>query len=182
MSTIGANATQFNLLNRSQIFEVMLRDVAIPVALLRAGWFMENAAWDVAAAREGQIHSYLQPLDRTIEMVSVRDIGSVAADLLREDWVGVRTIELSGPRKYSPNDEAAGFAAALGRPVKVLAVPRDCWEERFRSEGMGHPEARIGMLDGFNEGWIDFGRPGVERRSGSVPFEDVLRDLIAPQN
>jgi NAD(P)H dehydrogenase (quinone) len=52
---------------------------------------MENAAWDVAGAREGRFDSYLQPLDHAIEMVSVRDIGRTAADLLREDWAGVRT-------------------------------------------------------------------------------------------
>jgi hypothetical protein len=31
--------------------------VSIPVAFLRAAWFIENAAWDVAAACEGQIRS-----------------------------------------------------------------------------------------------------------------------------
>jgi NAD(P)H dehydrogenase (quinone) len=82
LSTIGAQASEFNSLNRSAIFESALRSVGIPVAFLRAAWFMENAAWDVGAACEGQIKSYLQ--HRRIEMVSVRDIGRTAADLMRE--------------------------------------------------------------------------------------------------
>lgn len=178
LSTVGAQATAFNLLNWAGFFETALADTGLPVALLRAAWFMENAAWDLPAAREGRIASYLQPLDRAIEMVSTYDVGRTAADLLREDWTGTRIVELSGPRKYSPNDEAAGFAAALGRPVEALAVEREGWEARFRAEGMRHPEARIAMLDGFNEGWIDFAHEGAEHRTGTVAFETVLRHIV----
>ena len=179
LSTIGAHVQEFNLLNRSTLFEQMLANAAVPVAFLRPAWFMENAAWDLAAARSGRIESYLQPLDRKIDMVSTKDIGRAAADLLREDWSGVRIVELSGPQKYSPRDEAAAFAAALGRDVKVVEVPRAEWQQRFRREGMQHPEARIRMLDGFNEGWIDFQREGTERRQGSVELTQVLRELAA---
>jgi NAD(P)H dehydrogenase (quinone) len=178
LSTIGAQATAFNLLNWAGFFETALAGTGLPVALLRAAWFMENAAWDLGAAREGRIASYLQPVTRAIAMVSVRDVGRTAADLLREEWAGPRIVELSGPRKYSPNDEAAGFAAALGRPVEAVAVPREAWETRFRAEGMRHPEARIAMLDGFNQGWIDFARAGTEHRTGTVTFETVLRDMV----
>jgi NAD(P)H dehydrogenase (quinone) len=139
---------------------------------------MENAAWDLPAAREGHVASYLQPVDRAIEMVSTHDVGRTAADLLREDWAESRIIELSGPRKYSPIDEAAGFAAALGRPVEAVAVERQGWEARVRAEGLQHPQARIAMLDGFNEGWIDFAREGAEHRTGTVAFEMVLRHIV----
>jgi NAD(P)H dehydrogenase (quinone) len=179
LSTVGAQVREFNLLNRSSIFEKMLRSTGVPSVLLRAAWFMENAAWDLTAARSGKIESYLQPVERAIDMVSTQDIGEVAAELLRDNWTGVRVVELSGPSKYSPQDEAAGFAAALGHPVEVLAVPRDRWEQRFRSEGMLYPEARIRMLDGFNEGWIDFQRDGAEQRKGRIDFARVLRELAA---
>ena len=179
LSTIGAHVQEFNLLNRSTLFEHMLANAGVPVAFLRPAWFMENAAWDLAGARSGRIESYLQPLDRKIDMVSTKDIGRAAADLLREEWSGVRIVELSGPQKYSPRDEAAAFAAALGRDVKVVEVPRAEWEQRFRREGMQHPEARIRMLDGFNEGWIDFQREGTERRTGTVELARVLSELAA---
>ena len=179
LSTIGAHVQEFNLLNRSTLFEQMLASVGVPVAFLRPAWFMENAAWDLAAARSGRIESYLQPLDRKIDMVSAKDIGRAAADLLREEWSGVRIVELSGPQKYSPRDEAAAFAAALGRDVKAVEVPRAEWEQRFRREGMQHPEARIRMLDGFNEGWIDFQCEGTERRTGTVELAQVLSELAA---
>ncbi|ODA66519.1 NAD(P)H azoreductase [Methyloligella halotolerans] len=179
LSTVGAQASQFNLLNWAGIYETALEETGIPVAFLRAAWFMENAAWDVAAAREGRFNSHLQPLDHAIDRVSVKDIGRVAAELLQESWTGARTIELAGPRKYSPNDEAAGFAAALGHPVEAVVVPRDTWEAQFRSQGMQYPEGRMRMLDGFNQGWIDFEREGAERRTGEVTFEAVLSELVA---
>jgi NAD(P)H dehydrogenase (quinone) len=179
LSTVGAQATEFNLLNWAQFYEPALAATGAPVALLRAAWFMENAAWDVAGAREGRFDSYLQPLDHAIEMVSVHDIGRTVADLLREDWSGVRTVELCGPRKYSANDEAAGFAAALGHPVEAVIVPRESWEATFRAQGMQNPQGRIRMLDGFNEGWIEFERQGAERRTGTVTFETVLGELTA---
>lgn len=178
LSTIGAHVNEFNLLNNAGIMERMLAATAMPVALLRAAWFMENAAWDVASARSGRIESFLQPLDRGIDMVSTRDIGRVAAELLQEQWSGVRVIELSGPNKVSPLDIASGFAASLGHPVDAVAVPRATWEERFRRDGMLHPQARIRMLDGFNEGWIDFERKGTGSRVGTVTLEAVLADLV----
>ena len=35
------------------------------------------------------------------------------------------------------------------------------------------------MLDGFNEGWIDFEGGTAEQRIGATPLDRVLRDLVA---
>jgi len=179
LSTVGAQVAEFNLLNNSKITEEGLRTVHVPVAFLRAAWFMENASWDVEAAKKGIVSSFLQPLDHPIPMVATADIGSTAASLLRETWIGLRIVELEGPRRYSANDVAVGFAEAFGHPVRMEPVPRDTWEALFRSQGMKHPLARIRMIDGFNEGWIDFEGDGVEHRAGRIPLETVLKDLTA---
>ena len=34
------------------------------------------------------------------------------------------------------------------------------------------------MIDGFNEGWIDFEEDGAEHRVGKIPLETVLKDLV----
>ena len=179
LSTVGAQVAEFSLLNNSRITEEGLRKVSVPVVFLRAAWFMENASWDVEAARAGVVPSFLQPLDHPIAMVATADIGRTAAELLRESWTGLRIIELEGPRRYSANDVAAGFAEALGHPVRMEPVPRDTWKVLFRSQGMKHPLARIRMIDGFNEGWIDFEGDGAEHRVGRIPLETVLKDLTA---
>src|SRR5882724_9406862 len=86
LSTVGAQVAEFSLLNNSKITEEGLRTVSVPVVFLRSAWFMENASWDVEAAKAGVIPSFLQPLDHPIPMVATVDIGSTAADLLRESW------------------------------------------------------------------------------------------------
>ena len=179
LSTVGAQITEFTLLNNSKITEEGLRAVPVSVVFLRAAWFMENASWDVEAAKAGIVPSFLQPLDHPIPMVATADIGSKAADLLRQSWTGLRIVELEGPRRYLANDVAAGFAEALGHPVRMEPVPRNTWEALFRSQGMKHPLARIRMIDGFNEGWIDFEGDGAEHRAGRIPLEAVLKDLVA---
>jgi hypothetical protein len=35
------------------------------------------------------------------------------------------------------------------------------------------------MIDGFNEGWIEFEGGEVGSRKGDTPIEAVLRDLVA---
>jgi hypothetical protein len=43
---------------------------------------------------------------------------------------------------------------------------------------MKNPEPRIQMLDGFNEGWIEFEGNEAGSRKGKVALETVLRTLI----
>jgi uncharacterized protein YbjT (DUF2867 family) len=102
-------------------------------------------------------------------MVATADIGRVAEQLLRETWNGRSVVELEGPRRVTPNEIAATFAELLGRPVRMEAVPREAWEPLFRSQGMKNPIPRMRMLDGFNEGWIEFENgEGASRKERSL--------------
>jgi len=180
LSTIGAQATRSNLLTQHTIIEEALGTLPTPITFLRPAWFMENCSWDVApAGAQGVIPSFLQPLDRAVPMVATADIGKVAAGLLQVAWSGRRVIELEGPRRVTPNEIAATFAQLLNRSVRMEAVPRESWEALFKSQGMKNPTPRIRMLDGFNEGWIDFERGEVGSQKGSVALETVLKALIA---
>jgi uncharacterized protein YbjT (DUF2867 family) len=178
LSTIGADAAHDNLLTQRTLMEQAVGQLGLPVTILRPGWFMENALWDVAAARdEGVLRSFLQPADRPFPMVATQDVGSVAADLLLQDWDGRRLFELEGPARVAPNDLAAAFATTLGRPVKVEIVPRASWEALFKAQGMKHPLPRMRMLDGFNEGWIEFADQGRSALKGPTPLAEVIAKL-----
>jgi len=178
LSTIGADAPQPNLLNVLGRMEEALGSLPMPVTFLRAAWFMENAAWDIASAKKGLIQSYLQPLDRPVPMVSADDVGRAAAELLKERWEGKRVVELEGAQRVSPNALAAAFANVLGTPVRAEAVPRDRWESIFRSQGMKNPTPRMQMIDGFNAGWIDFPDRGAHARKGAISVDQAIATLI----
>ncbi|MFL9931094.1 NmrA family NAD(P)-binding protein [Paraburkholderia sp. RL18-103-BIB-C] len=180
LSTIGAQATETNLLTQRTLMEQALRELSMPVTFLRPGWFMENAEWDVAPARDkGVIPSFLQPLDKAVPMVATADVGRVAAQLLQQTWSGVRVVELEGPRRIAPIDIAAAFAKILHRQVLAEVVGRDTWEALFRSQGMKEPMPRMRMLDGFNQGWIAFEGKEADIVKGEVELETVLRALVS---
>jgi NAD(P)H dehydrogenase (quinone) len=179
LSTTGAQASQTNLLTQHTIIEKAISSVAMPLTVLRPAWFMENCSWDVAPAKErGVIPSFLQPLDKPVPMVATEDIGKTAAEILREQWSGHRVVELEGPTRVTPNDIAVTFTRLLGKPVRMEVVPHQSWEAFFRSQGMKNPMPRIQMLDGFNEGWIEFERGKAGSRKGTVTLEFVLNTLI----
>jgi uncharacterized protein YbjT (DUF2867 family) len=179
LSTIGAQAPQPNLLNQLGIMERELGTLDLPVAFLRAAWFIENSLWDVASARDaGSIPSFLQPLDRKVPMVACADISTVAAELLRQQWTGHRVVELEGPARISPADIAASFSRLLGREVGAAPVPRDTWADLFASQGMSNPTPRMRMLDGFNEGWIEFEGGQEGSRKGSVKLDQTIAALL----
>ena len=183
LSTIGAQASQPNLLTQHTIIERAIGDSPIPITFLRPAWFIENSAWDVAPARgSGVIPSFLQPLDKPVPMVATADIGRVAADLLQEKSSGHRVFELEGPQRVTPNEIAAAFSNLLARPVRMEAVARESWEALFISQGMKNPTPRIRMLDGFNEGWIDFESGKDCSHKGNVALETVLKRLIQRDN
>ena len=177
LSTIGAQANEPNLLSQLGLLEDGLRTLSMPVTIVRPAWFIENAAWDVADARSGHIYSYLQPLDKALPMVSVADVGRLAGGCLLETWEGLRTIEVEGAERVSPNDLAAALAEVLGHKVTAEAVARTEWEALFRAQGMRYPLPRMRMLDGFNAGWIDFPDGSATSRKGRIGLIEAVRRL-----
>jgi NAD(P)H dehydrogenase (quinone) len=182
LSSVGAQRESgAGLITSLHLLEEAVRQLPIPGAFLRAGWFMENFVWDIPSAREGKLFSFLQPLDKAFPMTATADIGRIAAETLLQSWTGNRVLEIAGPKRYSPNEVAAMFAQVLKRPVDVVAVPRDTWQDTFVAQGMPADRTtyRIEMLDAFNSGWIDFGVPGTERVIGTLALEQVLASLVA---
>ena len=61
------------------------------------------------------------------------------------------------------------------REIGQRGVPRETWHEVFSAQGARNPLPSLQMIDGFNEGCIEFaGTP----RQGAVALETVLRELI----
>jgi len=155
LSTIGAQVARPNLLTQLGIMEQMPGQLPMPIVFLRAGWFMENSAADVApACMTGVVPSFLQPLDKPVPMVATADIGRVAAELLQECWSGRRVIELEGPHRVTRTRSQPHSRRFLAVTFAWKPLPRERWEALFTSQGMKNPLPRVQMLDCFNEGWI----------------------------
>ena len=180
LSTIGAQAAQVNLLTQLQMMERAFAALSMPIAFLRAAWFIENAAWDIDDARSlGVVSSFLQPLDKPVPMVATADVAETAAQMLQDSWEGPRVIELEGPVRVTPSVLAATLGRLLGREVVARAVPRATWKALFRSQGMANPLPRMRMLDGFNEGWIEFEAAAGATQKGRTGLDTVLSGLAA---
>ena len=169
LSTIGAQTKQTTVLSQLTIGEFIFGQLEIPVIYLRRAWFIENTAWDIVSARNnGVMHSFLQPLDKPVPMVTV--------ELVQENWTGQRVVELEGPSRTAPLGLGEALSKILKHQVRVEAVPRDSWEGLLVGQGMRSLNPRIRMIDGFNEGWIDFanGFAGT-RRDRRLPIPSSAR-------
>ena len=141
-STMGAQPGEAcGDLNVLYELEVGLRNQPIPASVIRAAYYYSN--WDpmVAPVTKDGVLSSMLPADLELPMVAPEDLGRFAARLLREpvEQTGIHPVE--GPERYSPNDVAACFAAVLGRAVRVNVIPRESWEETYRSLGFSDAAA-----------------------------------------
>lgn len=179
LSTIGAQSNQPTVLTQLQIMEQEFGDLLMPIAFLRAAWFMENALWDVTSAKEkGRIPSFMQPLDKPVPMIATADVGRIASELLQQTWSGQRIVEIESLHRVTPNDIAQSFSKLLGRSIQAEVVPRATWEALFKAQGNADPQPRIRMLDGFNEGWVEFEGGESGSIKGEVELEAVLKSLV----
>jgi uncharacterized protein YbjT (DUF2867 family) len=87
-------------------------------------------------------------------------------------------VELEAVDRVSPDQIAAAFARALGHDVRVEPVARDGWEAEFRAVGMANPLPRMQMIDGFNQGWIDFADRGAHARKATATIDQVIADIV----
>jgi uncharacterized protein YbjT (DUF2867 family) len=161
------------------MMEESFSQLPMPVTFLRPGWFMENHTGDVSSAiSEGIIHSYLQPIEHAIPMIATKDIGALAGTLLLESWSGKRVVELEAKTRVSSADIATTLTDILGKPIKAEPVPRAQWEEVFRAQGMKNPTPRIQMIEGFNEGWIEFEGGSESSIKGQTSLKTVLEEMV----
>ncbi|MDP1961284.1 MAG: hypothetical protein Q8K93_03690, partial [Reyranella sp.] len=162
-------------------FEVALAGVAPSIVFLRPGYFMENwAAMLPAAQGDGVLPSAQNPLDAKGEIVSARDVGRTAAELLFEKRPGARIVDLTGPAEYSPVDAAAILSKLLGKPVSAVPMSREEAIAGLVAAGLGADyAAKLADLDdAANEGRMGFPTGGGEVRRGTVTLEQALQRLV----
>ncbi len=129
--------------------EQALAALPISTTIVRGAYYLSN--WDLAleTARDaGKLDSFY-PVDFVLPMVAPRDLGTFAARLLEEPLEAHGLHHVEGPARHTAADVADAFAAALGRPVAAVEIPRDAWAGTFAAMGFSEPAAVsfAGMID-----------------------------------
>lgn len=165
-----------NIMSTS-IMEAMIGNLPVPTAIVRAGSFLENYGWGLAAAdRTGFFDTFLSPTTKPVPMIATADIGKQIAGLLVSEWTGKRIVELG--TLVTPDALAAAMGQALGKAVTARAIPRDQWATSLERSGTpkGSTWAFEEMQDAFNSSWISFGVAGSESVAGTItPAEFFAR-------
>jgi uncharacterized protein YbjT (DUF2867 family) len=176
LSCLGAgHASAAGSLGLLRGFEQDLAGTGTPVTFLRAAWFMQNLGPAVLAALGGGTLFTVQAPEQKAAMAAVRDVGALAADLLRDPiHSGIRIVELGGPEDYSPNRAAAILSRVAGRHVRAAQVTADALA--------GMPGDVSGLLTEVTAvrclGETGWNGAGTVRLRGKVPLEAVLRDIV----
>ena len=159
LSSVGSEQSSgLGNITRTHMLEEDLAHVTVPIALVRAGGFMENTLASLGRAAEaGVFDSFCQPVDRAVPMIAAQDIGAEVARLVTgAPWEGRRIVELGSPA--TAND----IAAAMGEALGVMGPPPD------------HAANWAEMQDGYNSGWIASGRPGTKAVAGTTTPAQVF--------
>jgi len=95
---------------------------AHPITFLRAAWFMENAASDVARRARPAWSRAFSTRSTSRADGRDRDIGRVAAELLQESWQGKRVS--SSKARASRERRGGRLGPRARREVRMEVVPR----------------------------------------------------------
>ncbi len=156
--------------------------VAPNVVSLRAGFFLENflsAAPTIAA--DGAVYMTL-PADRSLAMVSTRDIGDVASDMLLDrTWTGHLVRGVHGAADVTPTDVVRAAAVAIGRPLRYVQVPDEAMRDALLAMGANAhvAEEYPKLMRGLST--LDY---VAERRTAETTtpttIDDWARQVLAP--
>jgi uncharacterized protein YbjT (DUF2867 family) len=142
-SSYGAQAGEaIGDLSTLWCLEQGLQAQPIPTAINRGAYYMSNWLTFADAVRAEGVLPSMFPADAEIPMVAPADLGRVAAERLLSDLDDTQVRFVEGPARYTPQDVANAFAAALGRDVRVEVAPRDQWESIYRRNGFSPAAAR----------------------------------------
>jgi uncharacterized protein YbjT (DUF2867 family) len=156
--------------------EQALASQPIPFGIVRAAYYFSN--WDSALATardEGVLHTMFPP-DFELPMVAPDDLGRFGAHLLASPIGRIGTHHVEGPERYSSNDVAAAFSAALGKPVRVATAPRERWLQAYRE--MGFSEAAADSYARMTAATLDNPFMAEEPVRGFISLPEYIENLV----
>lgn|ERR1051325_4309904 len=151
--------------------EQAIRDVGIPLTVVRPGAFMSNALhWRESIRTQGKVFSNYG--DGKLPPVHPRDIAAVAVRALTSEGHEGKEYSVTGPEALSIGEQVKILSGAIGKPLEFIPVSDDAARKGMEQAGM--PAFLIDALLPF----ADFIRSGkaarvfetVEEVTGRQPF------------
>ncbi|MBJ7289358.1 NmrA/HSCARG family protein [Williamsia sp.] len=124
----GSTPTGIGHFDSKSRVEAHIRGLDIPSTIVRPASFMEILLLPGMGLADGQF-SFLMRNDQAVQVVAVRDIGLVAAEIFGSpaSFVG-RTIDLAGD-SLTGDELAHHLGTTLGRPISYHRIPDDVLRE-----------------------------------------------------
>ncbi len=168
----------------SATFEVeeLLEETGMHLRALRCGAFMENMLHQVEPLRRQGMFFYPIDGDFAIPTCATRDIGTRAADLLRDrTWTGQAGTAVHGPADLSFHEMARVMTKVLGRPIRYQELPGPVYKASLIEHGQSEAAAQ-GLVDMFREiaGGIHAAEPRTPESTTPTTFEAWCGDTLKP--
>ena len=183
LSSLGAHRADLGPVSGLGEVEAMLRPAIPSLAILRPGYFYENAFAALGTiAENGSVFGAFPP-DLKFAQVATADIGDVATRwLLDPAWTGQPTIGIHGPRDLSMAEQASAIGEALARDVRYVEVPVDAIASAMA--GMGMSPSAIAeyqtMLTGYAASRFEHPEARTAETTTPTEFVDWARTALRP--
>ncbi len=165
LSVWGAESEAFTFARAHRPIEKKIEVSGIPYTFLRPNGFMQNFV-TMAATIKGQGVFYLPARECRYSVVDVRDVASVAAEVLTEDGTHAgKTYKLSGPESFSNAEMAEKLSSAIGKKVTYVDLPDAEFKKALLATGVPEPyaDALIDLIHYYMTGAAQEITPDVER-------------------
>lgn len=158
--------------------ENLLRATGTTLTILRAAYYADNVAGVLAPATHAGLYPHFLPSDdAALPMIAIKDVGRFAADALIHGPARSETVLLLGPA-CSPREIAGKLGAALGKPLRLVAVPPDHHVAALMDAGFPKQlaEAVAEMMAAFANGRIV---PAGDRQFvGTTTIDEVITQVV----
>lgn len=174
ISSTGAQLPNAGPVSGLGLVERLLNEVAQNIVHLRPGFFMENFLMDVASIKQDGAIYYPLPSETTFPMIATKDIGDVAAELLRNtDWRGQQIRGLHGPAHLTFAEAVHILGESLGKPLAHVQITPEQAFEAYTSFGISSGSAKA-----FVDMYQSLAQPGAmaEPRTPQTTTPTSLRD------
>jgi uncharacterized protein YbjT (DUF2867 family) len=117
--------------------EELLFESGLPFTILQPAAYMQNilASWQMILG-EG-IYRVPYSAETRLSIVDLDDVAQAAAIVLTEPGHRGAIYELSGPEALSQHEVADIISKNIKRPVRVVQVPVESWQQQAQANGFG---------------------------------------------